>query len=158
MQHNPRDHGIGAMCTETDLGPCVKPNKQYFFLDVRCSVVKNCCLWKTWGKMGVTKQVCFSERIVFSGSVQALWRTGFWEQVGVMQCNLCMHFKLPLESSAHCDHWPGFHMKWSLPVNTKGNCTALTSSVPDSTCWLMLLTGSVAEVIYLSLWERQEQS
>lgn len=60
----------------------------------------------------------FSEGIVFSGAVQALQRTGYWEQVGAMQCNmqckLCAHCNLPLESAAHCELWGGLHMNRSV--------------------------------------------
>lgn len=162
MQHSPGDHGRGAaVCKETEPGPCVKPNKRYFsWCIVSRSIVKNCCLRKTW-KTGVTKQVCFSEGIVFGGAVQALCRTGCWEQVGVMQCNmqckLCAHYNLPLESTAHCDPWLGFHIKWSLLVNAN-DAAMLSLAWCLTACWLMLLTGSGAEVIYLSLWQREEQS
>lgn len=79
---------------------------------------------RDWWKTGVTKQVCFSEGIVFSGVAQALLRTGYWEQVGAMHCNmqckLCAHCNLPLESAAHCEPWGGLHVNWSVFAHPDG--------------------------------------
>lgn len=62
--------------------------------------------------------MCFSEGIVFCGAAQALQRTGCWEQVGARQCNmqckLCAHCNLPLESAEHCELWGGLGMNWSV--------------------------------------------
>lgn len=89
---------------------------------------------RDWWKTGVTKQVYFSEGIVFSGATQALQRTGYWELVSAMQCNmqckLRAHCSLPLESASHCELWGGLHMSWSV-CTSWWCCWAFTSTEPN---------------------------
>lgn len=64
MQHSPGGHGRGAaVCKETELGPFVKPNKQYFFwFIVSRSIVRNCCLFERLDEKWESLSKCVSLR------------------------------------------------------------------------------------------------